>query len=165
MFTRSQDDKPQGAPRAEGLRDPSRGGNGQKSVLASDITVSGIIATEGALEVHGVVDGEIAATTLVVGHEGSVAGSVRAGQADIRGRLSGDISTASLTLRAAAQMKADASCETLIIESGAWVEGQFSRPEPPPAPEKPAPQPAAAAKPAAPAEAKADDAAKTDDKV
>lgn len=149
MFTKSQDER--GTDPAMG---GSRGGaGGQRSVLASDLHVNGTIATEGTLEVHGHVEGEIVAAILLIGHEGAVAGKVQAGQAELRGQLMGEIACAQLTLRAAARMQADATCATLVIESGAEVEGHFARPAPPPA-AKPAASPAPQAG-AAPATAEA----------
>jgi cytoskeletal protein CcmA (bactofilin family) len=125
---------------------------GQKSVLASDLRINGIVATEGTLEVNGVIEGEIAADSLLIGHEGEVGGKVRAGQTELRGKLTGEIASTRLTLRAAAHMEADATCEELVIESGAHVEGHFARPAPEPVP-APAPAPAVAEPAAQPAPA------------
>ncbi|MDO9525872.1 MAG: polymer-forming cytoskeletal protein [Gemmobacter sp.] len=145
MFTKSQDDR--GAAPSHGGRYDSPGRAGAASVLSSDLTVTGIIATEGSLEVHGVVDGEVAAATLMIGLEGAVSGKVQAGHAELRGKLSGEIACDALTLRASARMTADATCGILVIESGAEVEGRFSRPAPvapPPPLPTPAPKPAPA---------------------
>jgi cytoskeletal protein CcmA (bactofilin family) len=155
MFSKTPDDRPSTDKR--GPEPSGRAGSGLKSVLASDLRVDGIVATEGTLEVHGRIDGEVAADILLVGDDGVISGKVRASQADLRGRLDGEVVSQRLTLRAAARMEADATCEVLVIEAGAQVQGSFSRPEPPPPPAPPAPPPAAAApqaaKPAAPAPA------------
>ncbi len=138
MFSKTQDDR--GA-------DPARAGRtgaGQRSVLASDLRIDGIVATEGALEVHGRIEGEVAADQLLLGEDGTITGKVRANQADLRGALTGEIATSRLTLRAPARLEADATCETLVIEAGATVEGRFSRPPAPPPPDPPAPPPPAA---------------------
>jgi cytoskeletal protein CcmA (bactofilin family) len=124
-------------------------------VLASDLRIDGIVATEGALEVHGRIEGEVAADTLLLGEEGSITGKLRANQADLRGTVAGEVATERLTLRAAARMEADAVCSVLVIEAGATVEGRFSRPAPPP---QPAPAPAAAAAAPAAADSPADPA-------
>lgn len=143
MFSRTDD---RGA--ADASARAGRAATGQRSVLASDLRIDGIVATEGALEVHGRIEGEVAADTLLLGEEGSITGKLRANQADLRGTVAGEVATERLTLRAAARMEADAVCSVLVIEAGATVEGRFSRPAPPP---QPAPAPAAAA--AAPAAA------------
>jgi cytoskeletal protein CcmA (bactofilin family) len=125
------------------------------SVLAADLVVTGIIATEGALEIHGKVEGEVAADALVVGQTGSVTGKARANRADIRGTLNGDLACTDLMLRASADLQADTTCVSLTVETGAKVQGMFKRPPPPrPAAEaKPAAAAAPASAPAAPAAA------------
>lgn len=129
------------------------GRGGLVSVLASDLLVTGVVASEGTIELHGRVDGELAASSLVIGNEGRMKGKVQAGQVDLRGELEGAVSCGTLTLRAAARMKADAQSARLVIESGAEVEGRFTRPAPatPPAAKAPAPAAAPAAAEPAPA--------------
>jgi cytoskeletal protein CcmA (bactofilin family) len=46
---------------------------------------------------------------------------------EVRGKVEGKISCVTLTLRAAAQVTADSNYTTLAIESGATVEGRFTR--------------------------------------
>ena len=110
------------------------------SVLAADLVVTGIIATEGALEVHGTVEGEVAADVLTIGQGGAIKGKARANRADIRGALSGDLTCTDLMLRASADLQADTTCATLTVETGAQVQGRFKRPDPPkPAASEPKP--------------------------
>lgn len=132
MFSKTHDDR------------PATGRGGQVSVLASDLVITGVIASEGTIELHGNVDGELAAATLVVGNDGRMKGKVQAGQVDLRGEMDGAVSCGSLTLRAAARLHADCQSSRLVIESGAEVEGRFSRPAPPPPPAAPASPPPAA---------------------
>jgi cytoskeletal protein CcmA (bactofilin family) len=96
-----------------------------KSVLASDLKVTGDIVSKGSVEVMGEVDGSITANTLTITHEGAVKGTVAAGTIDLRGKLNGKIESATLTLRSAAQVTADVNYSTLTIESGAQIEGSF----------------------------------------
>lgn len=130
------------------------GRGGHVSVLASDLVITGVVASEGTIELHGNVDGELAAATLVIGNEGRMKGRVQAGQVDLRGEMEGSIACGALTLRAAARLHADVQSSRLVIESGAEVEGRFTRPAPPPA----AAEPAAAVAPPAPAPAPAEPA-------
>lgn len=117
------------------------GRGGHVSVLASDLVVTGVVASEGTIELHGHVDGELAAATLIIGNEGRMKGKVQAGQVDLRGEMEGAIACGALTLRAAARLNADVQSARLVIESGAEVEGRFSRP-PAATPESPASAPA-----------------------
>lgn len=128
MFSKTQDER------------STSGRGGQVSVLAADLVVTGVIASEGTIELHGTVDGELAAATLVIGNEGRMKGKVQAGQLDVRGEMEGAVACGALTLRAAARLHADCQSSKLVIESGAEVEGSFSRPPQPAAPPAPAPK-------------------------
>lgn len=121
MFSKSHDDtRPAPAPASAGL----------VSVLATDLVITGKVMSEGTVELHGQIDGELAATNVVIGHDGRMQGRVQAGQVDLRGRMDGQIDSGSLTLRATARLRADTISARLVIEAGAEVEGRFTRPAP-----------------------------------
>ena len=101
---------------------PSQSG---KSILASDLKITGDIVSKGSIEVMGEVDGSISADSLVVSHEGTIKGTIGAKTVDLRGKLTGKIDSATLTQRSAAQVTADITYTTLSIESGAQIEGSF----------------------------------------
>jgi cytoskeletal protein CcmA (bactofilin family) len=101
------------------------GSNVGKSVLASDLKITGDIISKGSIEVMGDIDGSINADTLVISHEGRVKGAIAAKTIDLRGALNGKIDCATLTLRSAAQVTADVTYSALTIESGAQIEGSF----------------------------------------
>jgi cytoskeletal protein CcmA (bactofilin family) len=122
--------------REDWMYDKTQGGTGKPSVLAADLVVTGVIATEGALEINGRVEGEVAADALIVGRGGTIAGKVRAGRADIHGMLQGDLVCSALVLRSTSRLRADMTCASLTVETGAEVEGSLRRPAPP---EPPAP--------------------------
>lgn len=75
----------------------------------------------------GDIDGNVTARTLTVGAEGRMNGTITAETVDVRGKVDGQISANSFTLRAAAQVAADITYRTLIIESGAQIEGHFAK--------------------------------------
>ncbi|MDZ4135242.1 MAG: polymer-forming cytoskeletal protein [Paracoccaceae bacterium] len=106
---------------------PRSGTAGEKSVLASDLRITGDIVSGGNLEVMGEIEGSITARALLVSNEGQVNGTITADTVDVRGRMSGKIASGSLTLRSAAQVTAEVVYSTLSIENGAQVEGTFSR--------------------------------------
>lgn len=114
--------KTQDAPKHTGL-------GGQVSVLASDLVINGVVASEGTVELHGQIDGEVAAGILVIGEDGKLTGKVQAGQVELRGRLEGNAVCAAISLRTAAVLVADVQSDKVIIETGAQVEGRFSRPK------------------------------------
>ncbi|MBE0555519.1 MAG: polymer-forming cytoskeletal protein, partial [Rhodobacteraceae bacterium] len=96
-----------------------------RSLLAADLKISGEISSTGTLEIMGEVDGTVQAQALIVGAEGRVNGDVTAQSVEIRGKLDGKVTSQSFTLRAAAQVAADVTYSTLVIESGAQIEGRF----------------------------------------
>ncbi len=98
-----------------------------KSVFASDLKITGEISSIGDIEMMGEVDGNISARTLLVGSEGRMNGTVSAETVEVRGKVDGQISAGSFTLRAAAQVAADITYKTLVIESGAQIEGRFAK--------------------------------------
>jgi len=98
-----------------------------RSVLAADLRISGDIRSTGSIEILGEVDGTVEAYNLIVGGEGRMTGDIAAATVEIKGRHTGRIGCDELTLRAAAQVTADIGYSTLIIESGAQVEGRFAR--------------------------------------
>lgn len=119
MFSKPND--PASAP----TRPPAS--NAGKSVLAADLRISGDITSSGAVEVMGEIDGTITARTLTIGTEGSVKGDITAETAEVKGTIDGRVKTQDFTLRATARAKADITYTTLTIDSGAEIEGRFSR--------------------------------------
>ncbi len=122
MFSKTAD--PTIAPSA-----PARaaGGNARSSILAQDLKITGEIHSAGTIEVLGEIDGNITARGLVIGTEGRVTGTVQAETVEVKGKLDGAVATQGFTLRAAAQVKADIAYSVLVIESGAQIEGRFTR--------------------------------------
>ncbi len=123
MFSKTADPTSAPAPR------PTMPGSATKSVLAADLKISGDITSTGTVEVMGEIDGTLSAKSLTIGAEGRVTGSVTADQVEVRGKLDGQITSESFTLRAAAHVTADIIYQTLVIESGATIEGRFNKPK------------------------------------
>ena len=96
-------------------------------MLGSDLKITGEIISTGALEVLGEVDGNITADSLIVGQHGRISGSVSAKTVEVNGRLDGKVDSHSFIMRAAAQVAADVAYDSLVIESGATIEGRFTR--------------------------------------
>lgn len=117
----SKPDQP--APAAPRPASPNAG----KSVLGSDLRITGDVSSTGTVEIHGVIDGNISARGLVIGPEGAVKGTVSAETVEIKGRFEGRASTESLTLRATADVQADVTYATVSIESGAQIEGRLTK--------------------------------------
>ncbi|MDR0809471.1 MAG: polymer-forming cytoskeletal protein [Gemmobacter sp.] len=110
---------------AESSRAAASGG---RSVIAQDVRITGDIGSEGIVDLAGEIEGNVTARTVVISPGGRLKGTIMAETVDLRGTVEGRISCLSLTLRATAQVMADASYQTLAIENGAAIEGSFTRP-------------------------------------
>lgn len=97
-----------------------------KSVLGSDLTITGDVTSTGSVEVHGQLDGNLTARGLVIGSDGAVNGSVSAESVEVKGRLDGRVSTENFTLRASAVVQADVTYATTSIENGAQLQGRLT---------------------------------------
>lgn len=106
-------------------RPAGSGSNTGRSVLGADLRITGEVASTGLVEVLGEIDGNITAQGLVIGQEGRVTGSVQADTVEIKGRFDGKITCDTFTLRASATVTADVSTGSVVIESGATIEGRF----------------------------------------
>ena len=105
---------------------PRTPGNSNKSVLAADLRITGEVSSTGTIEVLGEIEGNITSKGLIVGVEGRVSGTVSAENVEVRGKLDGSVATHGFALRASAEVQADVLYSTLVVESGAQVEGKFS---------------------------------------
>lgn len=100
--------------------------NLNKSVLAADLRITGEVSSTGTIEVLGEIEGNIISKGLIVGVEGRVNGTVSAENVEVRGKFDGSIATHGFALRASAEVQADVLYTTLVIESGAQIEGKFT---------------------------------------
>lgn len=101
--------------------------NAGKSVLGSDLKIVGEITSTGSVEIMGEVDGTITARSVTIGPEGQVKGDVSGDAVEVKGKLDGRVKSDSFALRASAQVQADVSYSTVVIESGAQIEGRFTK--------------------------------------
>lgn len=124
MFSKTSD--PTAAPTTTAPRPSTSASSNTRSVLAADLKITGDIRSAGTVELLGEVEGTVQAKSLTIGGDGWVSGDVSADTVEIKGRLSGKIASTDLTLRAAAQVTANVEYTTLVIESGAQIEGRFA---------------------------------------
>lgn len=96
------------------------------SILSSDFKVEGDIVSAGDLHISGSVTGDIVARKLTLDQGASITGSVEAEIAVIGGKLEGRLTATSVTLGSTAQIAADVTHVSLVVEEGAVFQG-FSR--------------------------------------
>jgi cytoskeletal protein CcmA (bactofilin family) len=119
--------KPQTAPRA--VTSSTETGRTPKvpTIISADMTIRGDLIGAGDLQIEGTVHGRIDIDHLVIGATGSVEGDVTAKKVRIAGQLDGSLSADEVTLAATCNVHGDIEYETLVMESGARLEGQCRR--------------------------------------
>ncbi|MDP3194596.1 polymer-forming cytoskeletal protein [Tabrizicola sp.] len=125
MFSKTSD--PTSAPPVP--RPSAPGTNSARSVLGADLRITGEITSSGSVEILGEIEGNITANGLIIGQEGRVKGSITAHTVEVKGKFDGKVSCESFTLRASSEVKADVNATALVIESGARIEGRFTKPK------------------------------------
>jgi len=108
-------------------------GRGKKrvppTIISADMHVDGNIASDGEVQIDGVVDGDVKAGKLSIGETGRIRGAVVADRLMVRGRVVGQLRANFVTLTRTARVKGDVFHETLAIEPGAQLEGNCKRME------------------------------------
>lgn len=99
------------------------------SFLSSDLKIEGDIVSEGDLHISGSVTGDVVARRLTLDEGASITGSVKADVAVIGGNLAGRLTATLVTLGRTAQIAADVTHVSLVIEEGAVFQGQSRRVE------------------------------------
>jgi cytoskeletal protein CcmA (bactofilin family) len=123
-------------PQGGGARETGR------SVISSDVRITGSVTTEGMLEFDGRIEGDLSAQALGIGRAALVHGNISGEHVTVDGTVEGDIDAGNLVLKPTAVVTGAITYGTLTVESGATVNGRFRHAAPPAAP---------AAAPAAPA--------------
>lgn len=95
-------------------------------VIALNTSIEGQIKTEENIRLDGRLSGSLACQKrLVVGGEGKIEGSVWAKEADISGKVEGDVTIDGLLiLRASARVGGQLKAKAIQIESGATYDGE-----------------------------------------
>lgn len=95
------------------------------SLIAEDVRLNGNISAQGEIQLDGIVEGDVRATTLTIGETGAVKGAIHADAVIIKGVAEGQIRCRNLRLEKNARVKGDLWHETVSIEAGAIIEGHL----------------------------------------
>ena len=120
------------------------------SIICSDMKIIGSITTEGALQIGGIVEGDVTAGDITIGSTGSITGEIKSQTLRVKGKVHGSIRSKKVELETGAAVDGDIYHAALIIQPDATFEGQVKRQDDPlkeSAP-KPAAAPTTEAKPA-----------------
>jgi len=97
------------------------------SILSQDIVITGEINTDGDVQIEGRLDGNVKATTLTIGEQGAVNGTIKANLVRVRGKVTGKINATTVELAETANVLADITQDHLTIENGAFFDGKCTR--------------------------------------
>ena len=95
------------------------------SIISADVVITGVLQSGGDIQVDGRVDGDVRCAALTVGEIGAIQGEVRADSIVIRGRVEGSIRARAVTIAQSGHALGDILYQTLEVETGAVVQGQF----------------------------------------
>lgn len=93
------------------------------TIISPDLHVTGNLATEGDMQIDGIIEGDVRSGTLSVGESAVVNGEIYAESIVVRGKVTGRIRARSVTLTATARVIGDIWHEVLSIDAGAFLEG------------------------------------------
>lgn len=108
-----------------------RGGRMVPSIISGDLIISGNLLSGGELQVDGTIDGDVRASSLVIGEQATVTGEVMAEEVIIRGRVIGSVRGLRVVLAANCHVEGEIFHESLAVEPGAFFEGNCRRSEDP----------------------------------
>ena len=97
------------------------------SLIGKEIKIVGKISSKGALQLDGVLEGEIIASKLVIEKSAKVIGSVSSEDLVIKGRIIGPVFGKKVRFGSSARVEGDTYHETIAIEDGAYYEGSIKR--------------------------------------
>lgn len=96
---------------------------GVPSIISADVVMRGNISAAGEVQFDGALEGDIKASTLIIGEKASVKGEVICETVTVRGRVEGGIRAKSVSLASTAQILGDILHSSLSVETGAHFEG------------------------------------------
>ena len=103
-------------------------GGGIINILAAGTKIVGKVSVESDFRLDGEVEGDIfGKSKVVIGEKGNLKGSLTCANAEIIGKVTGNILTSqSLTLRSTAELNGDVKIKSLIVEPNAIFNGTCS---------------------------------------
>src|SRR5690606_16074632 len=70
------------------------------SIISSDVVITGILQSDGDIQIDGRVEGNVRSTGLVIGEQAIIHGEIQAEHVVVRGRVEGGIRARDVTLAA-----------------------------------------------------------------
>jgi len=96
------------------------------TIIARDLTIDGNLNSSGIIEIEGNIKGTINGNSVVLREESFVEGLIVSEFLDIRGRFEGSIKAKHIHISAKARVHGEIEYNSLSVEDGAYVDGQFN---------------------------------------
>ena len=118
------------------FRKKTKGSNGQSgrvgpSIIGADVVIQGNVVTGGELQVDGTIQGDVRASSIVVGPQGTIQGEVTGDEVFLRGRVIGPIRGQRVQVFSGAHVDGDIIHDSLAVETGAFCQGNIRRSDEP----------------------------------
>ena len=104
---------------------------GGASLLTADVVMEGNLVTSGDLQLDGTLHGSVQARRIVIDTTGAVNGHVVAEEVVIHGQVIGPICGVRVHLAPGAQVEGDVLSQSIVVEDGAFIDGQIRHSEDP----------------------------------
>jgi cytoskeletal protein CcmA (bactofilin family) len=97
------------------------------SVISADVNILGNLISDGVLDIDGRVDGNVKCRSATIRRNGRIMGDIVAESVQVFGEVTGTIKAKEVSLFATCRVEGVIMHESLTIEDGAFVDGQFKR--------------------------------------
>ncbi|MDX2083593.1 MAG: polymer-forming cytoskeletal protein [Rickettsiales bacterium] len=99
------------------------------TIIAKDFNFEGNITGLGFIEIEGNIKGTISGNSVVLREEGYIEGEISAESLNIRGKFNGNIRAKNISITSKAKVTGLIEYESLSVEDGACIDGQFKKVE------------------------------------
>lgn len=97
------------------------------TIIAADVNMLGNVISEGSMDIDGRIEGNVRCKSVTIRKNGVIKGDVFADVLHAYGRIEGLIKARDVHLYASCHVEGVIMHESLTIEDGAFVDGQFKR--------------------------------------
>jgi cytoskeletal protein CcmA (bactofilin family) len=97
------------------------------TIIARDLKIEGQINSTGLIEIEGIINGTINGNSVILREEGVVEGAIFAESLSLRGTFNGNIKAKHINIANKAHVTGEIVYESLCVEDGACIDGQFKK--------------------------------------
>ncbi len=97
------------------------------TIISSDLSIEGEVKSEGLIEIEGSIKGTVIGKAIIIREKGSVSGDLTCDSLQLKGKLEGEVFAHSINISSNGFLKGNIQYETLSVEDGALIDGQFKK--------------------------------------